>query len=64
MHPTPGKARRGWRGGTLRGAFSSSFLGSSWFRQNDFVSSCLVIEPVETHQRVPPKERAGQAASR
>jgi len=44
--------------------FSSSLLGSSQFRQSGVISSRLVVEPVETHQRVPRRERAGQAANR
>ncbi len=33
-------------------AFSGGLRGLSWFRQSGVVSSRLVVEPVETHQRV------------
>jgi len=45
-------------------AFSGSFLRSSWFRQSGVISFRLVVEPVETHQWVPRRERARQATSR
>ena len=50
------------KGGTRR--VKRSTLGSSEFRQSDYIASRLVVEPVETHQRVPRREHAGQAASR
>jgi len=37
VHPTPGKVRRGWRGGSLR--VFKQFSGSSQFRQSGVVSS-------------------------
>jgi len=59
------RCRHSDAGGTLRSAhFQAVFLTQGWFRQSSVASSHLVVEPVETHQRVPRREHAEQAAHR
>ena len=63
VHPNPGKVRWGRGGGIgdgrsgllprLIAARNRTKLNSSHFRQSGAISSHLVVEPVETHQRVP-----------
>ena len=50
--------------GRFAARFQAVLVAQGWFRQSDYIASRLVVEPVETHQRVPRREHAGQAASR
>ena len=50
--------------GRFAARFQAVFAARSCFRQIGCISSRLVVEPVETHQRVPRQTTPGQAASR
>jgi protein-S-isoprenylcysteine O-methyltransferase Ste14 len=57
VHLIPARAAGPWWWESAR--FQALLLASSWFRQSGGISSRLVVEPVETHQRVTPT--VGQA---
>jgi hypothetical protein len=56
QHASDRSTGSGIAGGTLRGAFSSSFLGSSQFRQSSLISSTSPHQG--TMRRVPRKKHA------